>query len=78
MQSGRFSVNFNVRLDHRPTEWRDHLILFVGYLVPNRYQSATVKSYISAIKAFLKEDGVKVTEDQYTLVSLGLGMQTKE
>ena len=29
-----------------------------------------VKSYISAIKAILKEDGVKITEDQYTLAAL--------
>ena len=61
---------FYVRLDHRLMEWSECLTLFVGYLVQKRYQSATVKSYISAIKAVLKEDGVKVTEDQYTLASL--------
>ena len=61
---------FLIRLDHKPKEWSDRLTLFVGYLVQKDYQSATVKSYISAIKAVLKEDGVKISEDQYTLSSL--------
>ena len=61
---------FYLRLDVKPMQWEDRLTLFIGYLIDNNRQSSTVKSYISAIKAVLKMDGVKITEDQYLISSL--------
>ena len=54
----------------KPKEWEDRLTLFVGYLIQQEKQSSTIKSYISAIKAILREDGIKITEDQYLISSL--------
>ena len=31
-----------MRLDEKPTDWKDRLILFVGHLVNEKQQSATV------------------------------------
>ena len=61
---------FFVRLDFKPKKWRDRLTLFVGYLIQNKKQSSTVKSYISAIKAVLKENNIKISQDEYLLASL--------
>ena len=42
----------------------------MGYLVHNKHQSSTVKSYISAIKTTLKTNLIDISEDQYLLSSL--------
>ena len=44
---------FYLRLDSNPNNWSERITLFVGYLIDTQKQSATVKSYISAIKAVL-------------------------
>ena len=59
-----------MKLDVKPGTWEDHLTLFVGYLITNDKQSATVKSYISAIKAVLKMNDIEIAEDSYLLLSL--------
>ena len=62
---------FFIQLDSKPDSWEERPILFVGYLVENeKLQSSTVRSYISAIKAVLREDGVQLSEDKYLLSSL--------
>ena len=61
---------FFIRLDNKPRKWEDRLTLFIGHLVQQNRQSSTVKSYISAIKAVLKMNSIKVTEDQFLLSSL--------
>ena len=61
---------FFVQLEVKPSVWEDRLTLFVGYLIDQKKQSSTVKSYISAIKAVLKMNGVRVSEDMYLLSSL--------
>ena len=45
-------------------------MLYVGYLVSQKRKASTIKSYISAIRAVLKEDGVTLNEDKYLLTSL--------
>ena len=59
---------FFIRLDFKPRTWEERLILFVGSLVQNGKQSSTVKSYISTIKAVLREDDV-VIDDNLLLLS---------
>ena len=65
--------NFNkffVCLDVKPARWEDQLTLFVGHLINEEKKSATVHSYICAVKAVLKMYGIDITEDQYLLASL--------
>ena len=54
----------------KPTTWPERLTLFVGYLIDNKKQSATVRSYVSAIKAILENDGIKFDADVTTITSL--------
>ena len=61
---------FFVKLDRKPHTWEERLILFVGYLIEKKRKSATIKSYISAIKSVLADDGVKLNEDRFLLTSL--------
>ena len=41
-----------------------------GYLIKNNRKSQTIKSYISAIKAVLKDNNIRLREDVYLLASL--------
>ena len=68
---------FFVRLDVRPNDWSDRLSLFVTYLVDQKYRSQTVKSYISAIKGVLREDGVQIHADQFLLSALTCACRMK-
>ena len=61
---------FFIRLDRKPKRWEDGLNLFVGYLVDSKNQSSTVRSYISAIKAVLRTNKIKIQEDQYLLSAM--------
>ena len=62
--------NFYLRLDVKLTEWQDRLTLFVGYLIDNKKQSQTIRSYVSTIKSVLKDDRIKISDDQYLISSL--------
>ena len=42
----------------------------MGYLVETDKKSQTIKSYISAIKSILRDDGIMLNEDKYLLTSL--------
>ena len=61
---------FFIRLDYKPTLWEDRLNLFVGYLIQGNKKSTTVKCYVSAVKAILLMNDVKISEDRYLLSSL--------
>ena len=66
----RIFNEFFIKLDQKPESWEDRLTLFVGYMVSKRRKASTISSYISAIKAVLIEDGVKLNENKYLLTSL--------
>ena len=66
----RIFNNFILQLDRKPDNWEDRLLLFVGYLVKEEKQSQTIKSYISAVKAVLKENRIRLNEDKYILSAL--------
>ena len=59
-----------MRLDVMPANWEEKLVLFVSYLVEQNRKSSTIKSYISGIKALLREDGIELSEDTYLITSL--------
>ena len=63
--------NFIIQLDIKPNNWEDRLTLFIGYLIEfKKVQSQTIRSYVSAIKTVLLEDGYEVSEDKFLLSSL--------
>ena len=61
---------FFIRLDCKQISWEKGIVLFTGYLVDCTFQSTTIKSYLSAIRTVLKQDGVKISEDRFLLTSL--------
>ena len=61
---------FVMSLDVRPKLWEDRTILFIGYLVDKGMQSTTVKSYVSAIKRMLVDDGYPWEDGKILLTSL--------
>ena len=66
----RIFNEFFIQLDCKPNSWEDRLILFVGYLIKNNKKLSTIKSYISGIKAILREVDVYINEDRFLLCSL--------
>ena len=61
---------FVIKLDSKPPTWEERLILFVGQLVQDGMQSSTVRSYISAIKGTLTDDGYIWNENRALLSAL--------
>ena len=61
---------FFIRLDCKLASWEERIVLYVGFLIKNKRQSAMIKSYISAIKSVLQDDGVFLNQDQVLLTSL--------
>ena len=62
--------NFVIKLDKRPESWEDRASLFGAYLVERGVQSQTLKSYISAIKRILLDDGYTWNNDKMLLNTL--------
>ena len=63
--------NFNkfvISLDVKPKSWEDRVILFVSHLIDKGLQSSSVKSYVSAIKRVLIDDGCP-WQDQKAILS---------
>ena len=61
---------FFLRLDNKPIEWEDRIILFVGYLIIKKKKSSTIRSYVSTIKSVLIDEGKQVSEDKVLLAAL--------
>ena len=62
---------FFIKLDVKPLQWEERIILFVGYLIQHRKaKSQTIRSYLSAIRATLQNEGIKLEEDRFLLNSL--------
>ena len=51
-------AQFFQRLDQKPKHWEPRITLFIGYLVEKNMQSATIRTYLSAIRAVLKINGL--------------------
>ena len=62
--------SFLLRLDKRPPTWENRLCLFGAYLVDRGYQSSTIKSYFSAIKAILWVDNYELDMNSLVLQTL--------
>ena len=67
----RLFNNFLIRLDNRPESWEERTSLFCAYLIDTKkLQSQTLRSYKSAIKAVLTDDGYQWDESKLLLNSL--------
>ena len=65
--------NFVIKLDEIPTSWEERASLYVGYLFNKGAQSSTIKSYISAIKAMLVDDGYQWDDSRILFSALTRG-----
>ena len=61
---------FFIKLDRKPDNWEDWLALFLAYLLDNRTRKATIKSYTSALKSILRDDGINIDKNSVKLVTL--------
>ena len=61
---------FIINLDQKPPSWEIRAMLFVGYLADKGVKSNSIKSYISAIKRILTDDGYVWQDDKMLLSSL--------
>ena len=62
---------FLVKLDKMPRDWEDRTSLFCAYMVGEKgLQSQTIRSYVSAIKSILIDDGYQWNDDRILLNSI--------
>ena len=61
---------FVISLDVKPNSWEDRVTLFIGYKIENGIKSNTAKSYVSAIKKMLVDDGYPWDDQRVLLGSL--------
>ena len=61
---------FLIRLDYMPPDWEHRVALFCAFLVQKGNQSATIRSYVSAIKTILKADKYEWNDQKVLLGSL--------
>ena len=69
--------NFIIRLDVRPVLWEDRASLFGAYLVEEGIQSSTLRSYMSAIKGILVDDGYEWDNNKLLLSTLIRGCKVE-
>ena len=64
-------AKFYQKLDIKPKRWEERIVLFAGFLIEQKkLRSATVKSYLSAIRSVLQEDKIELDENQFLITSL--------
>ena len=61
---------FVINLDYKPQTWEDRVTLFIAFKIEDGMQSSTVKSYVSAIKKLLVDDGYPWDDQKVLLGSL--------
>ena len=66
----RIFSDFYLRLDDKPISWEERITLFTGYLIDTEHKSSTIKTYISALKGVLAEEGYKLETNDFTLSAL--------
>ena len=62
--------NFIIKLDRKPNKWEDRVTLFIAHLFDEGAQSRTIKSYVSAIKKILVNDGYEWNDELILLGTL--------
>ena len=62
--------SFLIKLDRKPESWEERVTLFVSYKIDGGAQSSTIKSYVSAIKRILTDDGYEWDSTKIMLTSV--------
>ena len=62
--------SFFLRLDVKPIDWTQKLVLFTGHLIDQGKKSTTVRCYLSAIKAVLSLDNIRICDEDLKLNAL--------
>ena len=65
--------NFIIKLDVKPQYWEERTAMFLAHLAEGGAQSSTLKSYVSAIKRILTDDGYVWNDNMVLLSSLTKG-----
>ena len=65
--------NFIIKLDVKPQYWEERTAMFLAHLAEGGAQSSTLKSYVSAIKRILTDDGYVWNDNIVLLSSLTKG-----
>ena len=58
---------FVIKLDRKPSSWEDRFSLYGAHLVESGAQSSTIRSYASAVKAILINDGYEWNDQKVLL-----------
>ena len=61
---------FVISLDRKPNNWEDRTSLYVCHMVYKGMQSSSIKSYVSAIKRILVDDGYDWKDEKLQLTAL--------
>ena len=61
---------FMLKPEQKPKTWEERVSWFCAYLIDKGTKSSTIKSYISALKATLRDDGYKWVEDRVAFSAL--------
>lgn len=61
---------FISKFDAIPPNWEDRIVVWAAHLADNRKKSATIKSYISAIRYCLALDGIRVSHNSCELAAI--------
>lgn len=67
---GRVLTNFVIKLEYKPQNWEDRITTFIAFLIDNGNPESSIRSYVSGIKAVLKDDGVEIDDNSLFLASL--------
>ena len=70
LQSWRQFNAFIIKLDIKPKLWEERVALFAAYLFDKGRKSATIRSYVSAIKSVLRTDGYDWNDSLLVIESL--------
>ena len=69
--------SFLIKLDFRPKQWEDRLVLYLGHLVETGAKSSTLKSYISAVKNVVIADDYDWDDNKVVLSAIVRGCRIK-
>ena len=62
--------NFIIYLDGWPETWEERLVMFTTNLIEVGHPEPTIRSYVSAVKEILKEDGVEIDNNSVELTAI--------
>ena len=65
-----YKFNFLIELDIWPESWDDRIELFTANLIQKGSPELMIKSYVSAVRAVLREDRIEVSDKSIALSSL--------